>query len=458
VRMIGFRDYPVGPGRIVLFHTRRVEQGAAVPHNSSPVSYNEEVRLTEAVAQREAGTHASRWSVSSFESPESLDVNALVFAIEEFVRRHRSLRSEFLLRDGVVHRIILGDNEVSVTPIDAGHFPAGSDVLRYLEKVFDERADPLRWPGYVFAAISAETSTTVLMAFDHIHVDLQSHAIAVHEVESLYAAHCGREHANFPPPGNIIESYAAERRFDRDATDLDEALEYWTRMVSDGGGALPGFPVDLGLSPKTRLPLRSEESLLLDADRAGIFDQWCRQNGGTFFSGLLAAAGVAAFRITGKTAFRTIIPMRTRRDTRGPAVGWLVNGVPIEFDAGSRGLAPVMIDAQAACVAARRHGHVPFERILQLLPATIRREGATWFSYLDFTLFPGAAEHHSRSAAILTCPGAGAGADIWVNRTHTGVNIHLRYPDATAVRTAIGEYARTITDVIIAAVERGPAV
>lgn len=456
MRMIGFSEFDAGPGRVIVWKpAAHTMDTARIPSGQwAPPSYNQRARLKEAAAQRRPEDRRKRWSVSTVRIPGHADLGALEAAFGLFSRRHGTLLSGFCAENGDFRRFMVTARDVTLERSEVGSFATRHETLVCLERIFDTHTNPLEWPACLFGIVVGEFSSWVFMAFDHLHVDLQSHAIVVHEIHSLYLACRGHRGADLlPRPGSCLSSAEAERRFEGASAELDAAVAYWIDLTQRAGGTLPPFPLDVGAPPGSRLPLSSEEIVLLDEAATERFDTWCRSNGGTFFCGLLAATGITAREMTDEEVFRTIIPVRTRDDPTGPAIGWFTNGVPVEFGvAAGATLGEVMLPAQAACLAAHRHGAVPYERVLRLLPPAIRRDRASWFSYLDFRVFPGAESHETWNASILTCPVTGNGVDLWVNRTYRGTFVHLRYPKTPVAADLVHRYvrriARTMTDVL----------
>ncbi len=205
------------------------------------------------------------------------------------------------------------------------------------------------------------------------------------------------------------------------------------------------FPVDLGTPPCALTPLRAEEFPLADADRAERLERRCRRGGAGFLAGLLAALALCS----GAERFRTIIPVHTRDDRTKASMGWFVNGLPIAFDVPyGQGFDPVLARADAAVRTALVHRSVPADKVLAQLRHRALDQPASWLSYVDYRGFAGSAQHERVRAHILTCSRSGAGVDMWVSRTSSGLFAHVRYPATETARKSVRAYVTSFASVI----------
>lgn len=451
MRMVGLSELDAGHGALT---TWRLSGAAPAPVSPAPPAHNQERRLRQTAGERiDGGSWTRRWHLSAFRLDGAFDPAALEHALTELVRRHATLRSSFRADGATFRRHVLPADAVALERRCLGELPDTDTVRAVLVRLADEGTDPLGWPPCVFAALDGPHGTTVFMAADHLHVDMHSHVLAVDEIHRLYEARLHGTDPGLAEPGSHVEFARAERA--RDAEAPDAALAHWLEFARAAGDRLPAFPLDLGVTPDADVPLTQEHLLLFDEETAAAVESWCWANGGMFLSALLAAAALTVVELGGERNFRTIIPVQTRPDPRVPAIGWYVNGAPIAFETPEgAGLDVVMRRAHAAFLGVRHHRDVPIERIQQLLPAGIRQDGASWFSYLDLRGIPGGSWEAQRQARVASSARSGGGGDVWISRTPDGTVLQARYPDVPTARAAMHAYAAGIVRHLTAVVGR----
>ncbi len=448
MRMVSLSELDAGHGSLTVW---RLSGRTPAPASRVPPAHNQELRLLQAVRERaDGGTWTRRWHLGAFRLDGVFDPAALEHALTGFVRRHDTLRSGFSADGGVLRRHLLAPDAVALERTHLGEFPDAEAAHAALVRLADEGTDPLGRPPCVFAALTGTHGTTVVMAADHLHVDVHSHLVAVHEIHHLYEARLRGTEPGLAPPGSHLDHARAERA--RDGLPVEAALAHWLDFARSAGDRLPPFPLDLGVPDGAAAPLVQEQLPLFDEPTAAAVESWCWENGGMFLPALLAAAARTVVELGGSRDFRTIVPVQTRPDPKSPSVGWYVNGAPIAFTApDGAAFDTVMRGAQTAFLGVRRHRDVPIERIQQLLPAHIRQDRASWFSYLDLRGIPGGRWDTRRQARVASGARSGGGGDIWVNRTPEGTVLQARCPDVPVARTVMRAYAEGIARQLTAA-------
>ncbi|KAB1990764.1 condensation domain-containing protein [Streptomyces triticiradicis] len=440
MRMIALSDFDPGPGRLVEW---RVTASSAPRPHRAPASSNQWSHLT-ARSGRAPSARAPRWYAASLDLQGRMNLDALGTALRSFVARHDTLRSGFDPVGGGLRRWLLPPAAVATRPTDAGTYTSGRQAVARLGRIFDDRTDPARWPAYTFAAVLRQEGCTLLMAFDHSVTDLYSLALAVDEIRELYAAASDGLPPAVPSAGSFL-AHCAEEAADVSRERVAAAAAAWHDMLGPGDSPAVCFPVDLGKPDGDLTPLQAEEFPLADAAGADRLERRCRRSGSGFLAGLLAALALCS----GAERFRTIIPVHTRDDRTKASMGWFVNGLPIAFDVPyGRDFDPVLARADAAVRTALPHRSVPADKVLAQLRHPALDRPASWLSYVDYRGFAGSAQHERARAHILTCSRSGAGVDMWVSRTSSGLFAHVRYPATDTARKSVRTYVTSFASVI----------
>jgi hypothetical protein len=395
--------------------------------------------------------------VATFELDEAVDVEALGAALQEFVRRHDTLRSRFTVDGDQIRHTVVPAADIALVPVEQGSFDSSATLRAHLKARFDASCDPWDWPAYLFTAVARPGSTTIMLAFDHLYVDGYAYALAVYEIQELYEAERTGRAAELLPPLSYLAHCRRERHEPADQAALDTAVGLWRDLGEATGNVLPRFPVDMGVAEGTAAPHVMEDLDLVDATTVAAFEEWCGRNGGTIFSGLLAVAAKAAYDIGGQRWYRTILSWQTRASEHGSAFGWYVNGLPFSLDAGETAELGVLVKtARENARIARQAAEVPMQRVAERL-RSLDFDGGSWFSYLDFRRLPNSAAHDRSKAAILLNSTVGDDGDIWLNRTWTELYVHVRHPDNAVARANMRAFVESMRRSIVqAAAEPDP--
>ena len=172
----------------------------------------------------------------------TLDLPALVRALDLLARRHRSLSSRIVSRAGEPHFAGLATprgllEEISVS---GGDETGASDALaRRVAAPFDLDQGPL---ARLLIAHSEGGADRIAWVADHLAIDFWSVSLVLEELEALYAAELAGRVADLPTaPVQVGE--IARLQAERLAGPIGERLEdFWRRELADAPPAATLFP------------------------------------------------------------------------------------------------------------------------------------------------------------------------------------------------------------------------
>ncbi|MEW2622162.1 condensation domain-containing protein [Streptomyces sp. NPDC048106] len=454
MRITDIQRCGVRPGRLVEWTLSPATVAAAtrLPDDSRPPSYVQESHIRTAKCLRDAGLFVPTWLGTAFDLPGRADLDALQQALLSWTLRHETLRSGFRWAGEELRRFTLDPADVSLHREVIGDFTDSGRLVGHLQDRFDAVADALRWPNLVYTAVVRDDRTSVYLAFDHSNMDAYSLTRIAAEVHELYTAHTeGRPVEPAAPAASYVDFCEIERA---DADRLDgghDIVARWREFIRRGGGTLPVFPVDLGLTPGAPLPRQALLcEPLVDAEAAAAFEAYCRPYGGSLV-GMLAATALIVRELGGQPVYRTVVPFHTRVRSRWTdSVGWYVGGAPIEVPLeGDRGLPDVLRTVRAELGAARKLARMPLARVLALLGADFRPTSPDLYSiisYVDTRAVPGAARWEEMRAHGLLRVSYGDQVCVWVNRRREGLWLASRYPDTDAAAKNMRLYVERLRD------------
>ncbi|GAA1982911.1 condensation domain-containing protein [Nocardiopsis rhodophaea] len=461
MRVTTLDRYDPAPGRVVEFVPSAATLAAAdgTPAAPVPPSLNQRFHLETERRQEDGPRH---WLACAFdlEAGAAVDPEALRKAFVFWVRRHETLRSGFRPSpDGTaIERFILPAEDFDLEARDGGAY-ATTDALRNrLSHRLDEACRALSWPSYLFATVLRPSGATVFCGFDHCNADAYSLAIAVRELGESYRAFASGTMPDLPAVGSYVDYCAHEQEAVGSPPDRDDPIvRRWAEFFAACGGTTPTFPLDLGLAPGERRPQGTDTRHLLDGPSADEFERVCEETGGSLFSGVLAAAGLAAHRLGAGDELRLCVPMHTRHDERWTnAVGWFTTVAPVTLDisgaipakeAGgipcSDAFATRVHAARAGFRAARDLAQRPVAHVLAALGEefTRTRDDVFMLSFVDYRPVPGSEHHAAANAHHLSAVTMADDAQFWVTRTHEGLFLRSRYPDDPVAENAVLSFA-----------------
>jgi amino acid adenylation domain-containing protein len=311
-----------------------------------------------------------------------LDRPALAAALGAIVQRHEALRTAFPeTPDGPVQAIAppLDFFELPVVDLAALDTAAESEASRRMGEEARRPFDLQRGPVLRCQLLRLDADHHLLVVnLHHIAGDGWSMGLLVRELGALYAAfHAGRPSPLRPLPIQYAD-YAEWQRRLLTGEVLAAEVDWWRE-------ALAGLPEKLDLPtdrPRRALerrpgawrPVRLEEKLTRDLGTLA------RREGVTLFMVILAAFQALLGRHAGQDDLAVGSPIagRSRVELEG-LIGFFVNTLVLRADlSGEPDVRELLRRTRARVLAAYRHQHLPFEKLVEEL-APARDLGSTPF-------------------------------------------------------------------------------
>jgi amino acid adenylation domain-containing protein len=301
----------------------------------------------------------------------ALDVDALRRALGEIVRRHETLRTNFVEVDGrVVQRIHppqdvpLPVDDLSMLAEDARE----AELLRRLEAwtrlPYDLARDPLLRAGLVRLA---DDEHVLLGAMHHIVSDGWSMGVFWRELAVLYEAFAAGRPSPLPPLALQYGDVAVWQRRYLDGETVQRQVEWWHERMK-GAPALLELPTD-----RPRPAIQSYRGALLPvvlpAELAEGARGVARGQGATLFMALVAAWSALLGRWAGQDDVVVGMPIagRTQRETE-ELIGLFVNTLPIRARLdGDPSFRALLGRVREATLGAYAHQDLPYDRLVEEL-------------------------------------------------------------------------------------------
>ncbi|ATB34301.1 non-ribosomal peptide synthetase [Melittangium boletus] len=309
-----------------------------------------------------------------------LSAEAVERVVNEIVRRHESLRTEFGVEGGVPFRRVLPALHLSVPVIDLSALPAARQEQRLRELVAAEEQRPFdltRAPllRLTLAELGSEQRALVL-GIHHIIADGASIAVFMNELSLLLAG----QPESLPALPVQYSDYVGWQRRLLQGPQHERSLRYWLDTLS---GELPilELPTD-----RPRPPVEGSEgvtkSLSLPDGLAGSLRALAARHETTLFTVLLAAFEVVLHRYSGQTDLLIGTPVagRPRRQLE-PLIGFFADTLLLRADTSGRpSFSELLTRTRRSVLEALDHQNVPLGQIVAALRSEQKASRAPLFS------------------------------------------------------------------------------
>ncbi|HVS52164.1 MAG TPA: amino acid adenylation domain-containing protein [Opitutaceae bacterium] len=300
-----------------------------------------------------------------------LNAAALEQALNEIVRRHEILRTNFVAAEGRPVQVIAPSRPTSLTVVDLSAWRDGTAQDEWRRRLqeesrrpFDLARDPLL---RALLIRSSATDHTLMVTMHHIISDGWSVGIFLRELTTLYAASCsGAEPGLAELPVQYADYVFWERETLQGAA-IERPMAYWKQQLQ---GPLPvlDLPVD---RPRLAAPMSRGASHTVQLSRplANALKALGQQEGATLFMTLLAAFQVLLYRWTGQDDIVVGSVVAGRRKVElERLIGFFVNTLVFRGDLrGNPRFRELLGRVREMSLEALAHQDLPFERLVQEL-------------------------------------------------------------------------------------------
>lgn len=305
----------------------------------------------------------------------NLNIPALEQSLNEIVRRHEILRTNFTVIDKQPVQVIAPSLNLKLPVIDLQELPETereAEVLRLAIQVAQQPFDLAQEPllrGKILKLSAVEH--VVLFAMHHIVSDGWSKGILIRELGALYEAYSTGKPAQLPELAIQYADFAYWQRQWLQGEVLETHLAYWQKHLA-------GAP-DLDLTKianSSAFPVVSEigkeQSFLLSADLTEKLKQLSSQEGVTLFMTLMAAFQTLLYRYTNQDdiTIGTDVASRDRPEIE-PLIGFFVNLLVLRTDlSGNPSFRELLERVREVALGAYAHQDLPFAKLVEVMQPT----------------------------------------------------------------------------------------
>jgi amino acid adenylation domain-containing protein len=301
-----------------------------------------------------------------------LNVAALESSLNEIIRRHEALRTNFATIEGKPVQVIASTLNLKLQVVDLLHIMPSSDIEVETQRLatteamepFDLEHSPL-----VRATLlqQSETEHVFVLTVHHIIFDGWSMGVLYSELATLYATFCADSTPVLVELSIQYADFSVWQRQWLTGEILSTQLNYWKQQLKDAPGLLE-LPTSRP-RPAVQTNRGAYHSLALSQELSVALTRLSKRTGVTLFMTLLAAFQTLLFRYTGQDdiVVGTPIANRNRKEIEG-LIGFFVNTLVMRTDlSGNPSFKQLLSRVREVAIGAYAHQDLPFEELVEAL-------------------------------------------------------------------------------------------
>ena len=302
----------------------------------------------------------------------SLNLHALEQVFKEIVKRHESLRSNFLAENGQSRLVIHDTVDVQTRLIDISSIAPEQQEDRMMALAVQEAQTPFD------LARDQLLRTTLVKLNEHHHILLLTihHIVSdgwsignvlLHEITTLYVDYSEGRNSTLEPLPLQYGDFALWQREWLSGARLDAQVDYWKTQLK-GVPTLLELPTDHP-RPAVQSFVGQTYNFSLKKNLLSALKSLSQAAGATLFMTLLAgfSALLARYSRQEDVVVGSPVANRTRKELE-PLVGFFVNALVFRstFNENMTGL-ELLKQLRQTCLDAYKHQDVPFERLVEAI-------------------------------------------------------------------------------------------
>ncbi|WP_082209932.1 non-ribosomal peptide synthetase, partial [Fischerella sp. PCC 9605] len=301
----------------------------------------------------------------------SLNVTALESSLNEIVRRHEVLRTNFTSVEGRSVQVIHPTLNLTLPIVDFQELPEAKreiEIQRLIDseasRCFNLTEDPLL--RCILLHLSKEEHI-LLFTIHHIVTDGWSLGVIIRELTTLYEAFCQNQPSPLPELPIQYADFVVWQRQYLQGEVLDNLLTYWKQKLS---GNLPvlQLPTDYP-RPAIQSFSGKRKSFFLSPDLTQALKILSRDQNTTLFMTLLAGFKTLLHRYSGQEDILVGSPIANRnQDEIEQLIGFFVNTLVLRTNfSGNPSFQELLRRIRETTLGAYAHQDMPFELLVQEL-------------------------------------------------------------------------------------------
>ncbi|MCX7594794.1 MAG: amino acid adenylation domain-containing protein, partial [Fischerella sp.] len=308
---------------------------------------------------------------SAFRLQGQLNQPALQQSLNEIVRRHEVLRTNFQTIAGRPIQIISSETTFLLPLIDLSDLPADLQAAKVEQLLKTEAQQPFNLQTDLMMRAKllrlSQQEHVVLLTLHHIASDGWSIGVFVRELSILYQAFCEQKPSTLPELPIQYADFAAWQRQWLMGEVLESQLAYW-RQHLQGAPALLELPTD-HIRPAVQTFRGANYTFEISPEQTAALKTLSQEQGCTLFMTLLAAFKTLLYRYTGSEDIVVGSPIanRNRAEIEG-LIGFFVNTLVLRTKLESNLTFEELLGrVREVALGAYSHQDLPFDVLVEQL-------------------------------------------------------------------------------------------
>jgi len=308
---------------------------------------------------------------AAFRLQGQLNYQALQESLNEIVRRHEVLRTNFKTIAGKPVQIVSSETKLLLPIVDLSELSADLQQIQSEQLAQIEAQQPfnLQTDLTIRAKLLklGEQEHIVLLTLHHIASDGWSIGVFGRELSVLYQAYCERKPSPLPELPIQYADFAAWQRQWLVGTTLASQLAYWRKHL-DGAPTLIELPTDYP-RPAIQSFRGADYTFEISQEQSAALKTLSQQQGCTLFMTLLAAFKTLLYRYTGSEDIVVGSPIANRnRDQIEGLIGFFVNTLVLRTQfAGNLSFEELLNRVREVAIGAYSYQDLPFDVLVEEL-------------------------------------------------------------------------------------------
>jgi amino acid adenylation domain-containing protein/thioester reductase-like protein len=301
----------------------------------------------------------------------TVNVAALEQSLEEIIRRHEALRTNFVTVDRQPTQIIQIEPNWSVSVVDLQHLPISEQEINAQKLIQQQANQPFDLADHALIratlVVLSPTEQWLLVCIHHVVSDGWSMGVFLAELTALYNAYSQSQPSPLLPLPIQYADFAIWQRQWLQGEVLNSQLSYWKQQLADAPMFLP-LPTDRP-RPAVQTVNGASQEFSLSVELTQQLLKLSQEQGVTLFMTLLAAYNTLLYRYTGQEDILVGTPIanRDRTEIEG-LIGFFVNTLVMRTEiSGDRTFSELLLGIRETALSAYVHQDLPFEMLVEAL-------------------------------------------------------------------------------------------
>ena len=300
-----------------------------------------------------------------------LDIDCLEKSLNEIIRRHEVLRTNFETEAGQPIQVIKSERKISLTIHNLQQLDSDTQEAKIQELSRQETLQPFDLEQDLLLRVTlirlASQEHLILLTMHHIISDGWSMDILIRELITLYQVFATGDSSPLPELAIQYADFAKWQREWLQGEVLEQQLSYWKQKLS---GTLPvlQLPTDF---PRSRVQTfkGANQSFSLGEELTQKLATLAQESGVTMFMLLLAAYKVLLSRYSGQDDIIVGVPIANRNRTEiEDLIGFFTNTLVLRSNlSNSPTFKQLLAQIKALTYSAYDHQDLPFEKLVEEL-------------------------------------------------------------------------------------------